>query len=146
MRFETLRLLSDAGVTTGVALAPIIPGLNDSDIPEILKRARAAGATRAFMILLRLPAEVEGVFRERLEQAFPMRVERVWNALTDMRGGHLREAGFGPRMQGSGARWEILRRLFEVQCRRLGFELRERESERPAGPRVARQGELFGEE
>jgi len=146
MRFETLRVLSEAGVPTGVALAPIIPGLNDSDIPEILQRAREAGASRAFMILLRLPAEVEGVFRERLEQVYPLRAKRVWSAMLEMRGGKLKEARFGRRMEGSGARWETLRQLFDVQCRRLGFEQRERESEIPRGPRGGRQGLLFPDE
>ncbi|MFT5049805.1 MAG: DNA repair photolyase [Chlamydiales bacterium] len=146
MRFETLRVLSDAGVSTGVALAPIIPGLNDSDIPEILRRAHEAGARRAFMILLRLPAEVEGVFRERLESAYPMRVERVWNAMRDMRGGHLKDARFGHRMTGSGPRWETLRQLFDIHCRRLGFDLRERESEAPLGRKSMQQGLLFDAE
>ena len=140
MRFETLRVLSEAGIPTGVALAPIIPGLNDADVPEILTRAHAAGARRAFLILLRLPAEVHDVFRERLESAFPLRAERVWNALAEMRGGTVKDSRFGSRMEGTGPRWDTIRQLFEVHCRRLGYELRVRESEHPLGPRGGPQG------
>src|SRR5688572_23214747 len=53
-RFETIRRLSEAGVPVGVAVAPLIPGLNDFQVPEILARAREAGASSAFLVLLRL--------------------------------------------------------------------------------------------
>lgn len=120
-RFETLRALSDAGVPTGVALAPVIPGLNDAAIPEVLRRAAEAGARRAFMILLRLPAEVEPVFSERLAEALPLRAERVLSAVRELRGGRSNDPRFGSRMRGSGPRWEALRRLFEIACRRHGL-------------------------
>jgi len=38
-RLETIAVLSEAGIRTGVAIAPIIPGLNDSDIAPVLARA-----------------------------------------------------------------------------------------------------------
>jgi DNA repair photolyase len=137
-RFETLRRLSEAGVPTGVALAPLIPGLNESQVPEILERARDAGARKAFMVLLRLPAETRPVFEERLRAALPLRAEKVLSAQRDMRGGRLSNATFGRRMQGEGARWEAVRALFEVTCRRLGLETRETESVSPAEPLAPR--------
>lgn len=120
-RFETLRNLAAAGVPTGVALAPLVPGLNESDVPRILARARAAGATHAFLTLLRLPAEVLPVFRTRLEEALPHRARHVFAALSDVRAGRLGESRFAHRMRGRGPRWEATRRLFELQCRRLGL-------------------------
>ena len=122
-RFETLRLLSDAGLRTCVALAPLIPGLNDSQVPEILERARAAGARSAFMILLRLPAEVRPVFEERLRREFPDRADKVLNAHDEMRAPQgAGRSTFGERMRGRGARWESTRQLFELHCRKLGLE------------------------
>ena len=121
-RFETLRVLSEAGIPTGVALAPIIPGLNDSDVAEVLERALEAGARRAFMILLRLPSEVGPVFWERVREAFPERASKIESALRQVRGGRLTDARFGSRMSGSGPRWEIVERLFATTCRRLGLE------------------------
>jgi DNA repair photolyase len=121
-RFETLRQLTEAGVDCGVALAPIIPGLNESDIPELLARARAAGARHAFMTLLRLAAEVKDVFFERAAAGLhPERVEKISRALREVRGGPLYDPRFGKRMQGTGERWSMIEQLFETQCKRLGL-------------------------
>jgi DNA repair photolyase len=131
-RFEILRRLSEAGVRCGVALAPIIPGLNESDIPELLERAHAAGARQAFMTLLRLAAEVKDVFFERAAAGLSApRVQRIEHALREARGGALYDARFGRRMQGTGERWSMIEKLFEAQCRRLGLnEQRVGEAER----------------
>jgi DNA repair photolyase len=120
-RFEVLRCLADAGVPTGVLVAPIIPGLNDTDIPELLERAKEAGARRASMTLLRLPAEVLPVFDQRLEEAFPERAQKVRNAILEMRGGKMNRSAFGERFEGRGPRWEAIERLFSIHCRRLGL-------------------------
>jgi DNA repair photolyase len=122
-RFETLRILADAGVPVGVAVAPLIPGLNDSDIPEILERAYAAGARRAFRIALRLSAEVRPVFIERLRAVFPERAGKVLHAVEEMRGGKMNETAFGARMRGLGPRWEAIEALFDTHLRRLGFDV-----------------------
>jgi DNA repair photolyase len=120
-RFEAMKALADAGVPVGLSLAPVIPGLNDHEIPELLERARAAGASTAFLTLLRLPAEVLPVFAERLEAAFPDRARKVWSQIRDVRGGSLNDPRFGKRMEGSGPRWKTITDLFEVHCRRLGL-------------------------
>jgi DNA repair photolyase len=123
-RFDTLRILSDAGVPTGVAIAPIIPGLNDPDIPEILERAHAAGATSAFMIMVRLPGEVLPVFRERINQELsPERVRKIEHAIEELRGGggRMNDSRFGARFRGQGERWRAIESLFELHRRRLGF-------------------------
>jgi len=145
-RFETLRRLSEAGVPVGVAIAPLIPGLNDFQIPEILERAHAAGARSAFTILLRLPAEVRPVFEQRLEAAFPERARKVLSALREMRGGTLYRADFGTRMRGAGARWDAVQQLFQVQCRRLGLDHDARFGQEPDVDEEPgeRQLELFG--
>jgi DNA repair photolyase len=136
-RFETLRILSDAGLSTGIAIAPLIPGLNESDIPRLLERAQACGATSAFLSLLRLPSEVLPVFRERLAESFPERAKKVESAILDMRDGRMNQSAFGSRMSGSGARWDAVHQLFEIQCRRLG--LNETQPRAPA----PRQRDLF---
>ena len=120
-RFEAMRALSDAGIETGLALAPLIPGLSDADVPKLLESAARAGATSAFLVLLRLPGEVEGVFRERLEEAFPDRASKVLGALREAHGGRLYDNRFGARMSGVGARWQATEDLFLMHCRRLGL-------------------------
>lgn len=146
-RFEVLRLLADAGIRTGVIVAPIIPGLNETDVPEILERARDAGARRASMGLLRLPAEVLPVFDQRLEEMFPERAGKVRSAIRELRGGKMNESAFGARFEGRGPRWAAIERLFELHRRRLGLDS---DDEMAAGPpavntfrRPSRQGTLF---
>lgn len=143
-RFETLRLLSEAGVATGIGIAPVIPGLNDSDIPVLLERARAAGARQAFMTLLRLPGATLPVFEARLAEALPDRAGKIWSNLLQTRGGKKNESAFGLRMRGVGPRWEVIEDLFETQCRKLGFNREEEaEGERRTFRRPSPQGTLF---
>lgn len=147
-RFETIRRLADAGVPTGVAIAPVIPGLNDPQIPAILERAAEAGATSAFLILLRLAAEVRPVFEERLAEAFPDRAAKVLRALEECRSGQTRaeRGAFGTRMTGAGPRWEAVEGLFRLHCRRLELRTTREDSLEVLSPRRdrGRQGELFG--
>jgi len=121
-RFAALKALSDAGIDTCVSLSPLIPALNDADIPDVLERAHAAGARRAFMTLVRLPAEVDAVFESRLRAARPDRADRVLRAIASMRGGRRNDPRFESRMRGDGPQWHIARQLFESTCRRLGYE------------------------
>ncbi|MBO6936993.1 MAG: PA0069 family radical SAM protein [Deltaproteobacteria bacterium] len=124
-RLETVRILAEAGVDVGVSLGPIIPGLNDDQILPVLERAAEAGAKHAFPILLRLPKEVRPVFEQRLEEAYPLRADKVRSAIRQMRDGKLNDARFGQRMRGSGPRWAIIEELFTKQARRLGLRRRQ---------------------
>jgi len=120
-RFAALAKLSAAGIVTGVAIAPIIVGLNDPDIPELLARARGAGASYAFKTALRLPAEVLPVFEARLAEAFPDKASKVMSGVVQIRRGKKNESAFGDRMRGYGPRWQVIEDLFDVHCQRLGF-------------------------
>jgi DNA repair photolyase len=121
-RFETLKMLNEAGVTTTVAIAPVIPGLNDPDVAEILERARAIGTRRAFLIMLRLPGEVLPVFRERINDELPPeRVRKIEHAIQELRGGKMNNSTFGERFRGQGERWKAIQSMFDLHCRRLGF-------------------------
>lgn len=121
-RFETIRILSEQGIPTQIAIAPVIPGLNDDQIPALLERAWNAGARGAGMILLRLTDEVAPIFEERVREVFPQRIDKILSSLRNARQGGLSDAGFGARMTGRGPRWAIVQRLFETTCQKLGFE------------------------
>jgi DNA repair photolyase len=144
-RFRALRALSDAGVPTGVSVSPLIPGLNDHQVPEILERARAAGARHAFHVLLRLPAEVEDVFVARLRAAFPLRAEKVLSLLRSMHGGELKDSRFHDRMRGQGSRYEVIETLFHTVARRLGFAARPDAPSPSPFRRPFQQQRLFGD-
>jgi DNA repair photolyase len=105
----------------GVLVSPIIPGLNDRDIPKVLERAAGAGARSATFTALRLPGNVERVFVDRLRELMPLRADRIINRIRDMRGGGMTDNCFGERMRGRGAYWDGICELFAVSKRRYGF-------------------------
>ena len=101
-RLEAIRVLSGAGVNVGVLAAPMIPGLNDHEIVNIIGEAVSAGARFAGYVPLRLPFAVKDIFSAWLDQYFPDRKEKVLNRIREMRGGKLNDSTFGARMRGDG--------------------------------------------
>ena len=120
-RFEAVRLLAEAGLPVGVMLAPVIPGLNDHEIPAILEEAARCGARSACYTALRLPGSVESVFLERLRKALPLRAKRIENRIREIRGGKLSENRPGKRMTGQGTYWQGIAQLFKISRERVGL-------------------------
>ena len=101
--------------------APIIPGLNDVEIPALLEAAAGAGATSAAYTLLRLPLTVKPVFLEWLVRALPDSRARIENLIRQTHDGKLNTTEFGRRMRGSGEIAEQIRRMFRVFAARHGL-------------------------
>ena len=120
-RLHTIEKLARAGLSVGVNVAPIIPGLNDQDIPRVLAAAREAGAQSAGFVLLRLPGSVKDVFRERLRAALPLQAERVLHRIRETRGGELYDPRFGVRGRGEGNYALAIKTLFQATAARLGL-------------------------
>lgn len=120
-RLAAIETLAEAGVPVRVMVAPVIPGLNEHEIPAILEAAARAGAVGATYIPLRLPHGVADLFTNWLERHFPDRKEKVLNRIREMRGGKLNESAFGARMRGEGIFARQIGALFEVACRRAGL-------------------------
>jgi DNA repair photolyase len=121
-RFETMAILAKAGVPVGIGVAPIIPGLNDSDIPGLLKEAKRCGAQFAFRTLLRLPGSVKEVFFHRLRAQLPLKASRIEHRIREVRAGRLYDNRFGYRHHGQGVYWEAIDQVWELWTRRLGFD------------------------
>jgi DNA repair photolyase len=121
-RLEAVRILAEAGVNVGVLAAPMIPGLNDHEIVNIVGESVAAGAKFAGCIPVRLPFGVKGIFENWLEQHFPERKDKVLNKIRAIRGGKLNDPNFGSRMQGEGIFAEQIQQMFEVACRKAGLK------------------------
>lgn len=126
-RLEAIRALSEAGIPTSLMMAPIIPGLTDHEIERVLDSGKAAGASEASYVLLRLPLEVSPLFRDWLLRHYPDRYRHVMSLVRSMRGGKDYDAEFGKRMKGAGPyAWQINRR-FDMATKRL--ELARRSSQ-----------------
>lgn len=120
-RFATMKGLADAGISTGISIAPIIPGLNDDRMAELLDRAHDAGACTATSSLLRLSGSVEPVFLDRMREAFPERIGKITSRLREVRSGAITERRFFRRQVGQGNYWEMIDQLFALSKRRAGF-------------------------
>ncbi len=120
-RLLTIEKLAENRIPAGVNVAPVIPGMNDEEIPEILKLSSARGAAYAGFTLLRLPYSIKDLFIEWLEREFPDRKEKILNKIREMRGGKLNEPEFGKRFSGEGEQTEAIRNLFKLSCRRYGL-------------------------
>jgi DNA repair photolyase len=145
-RFGAMKLLADAGIRVGIGIAPVVPGLT-SDIPALLQQAKDCGARRAFINMLRLPGSVAPYFEQRLRETLPTKADRILNRIRDARGGKLNSSVFGERMRGKGQYWEAQVKLFNVYCKRLGFNEWRVGSEPKAENtfrRPSAQGVLFG--
>jgi DNA repair photolyase len=146
-RLAALKALAEAGIPTGVLVAPIIPALNDPEIEAILEAAAAVGVREAGWVLLRLPLEVTEIFKGWLVEHHPDRYRHVLSILRAMRDGKDYDAAWGRRMRGSGPYADQIRRRFELALKRLGIAKPKRDAldcERFRPPEVAgRQLSLF---
>ncbi len=143
-RLDALSRLVAAGIPTTVFVAPVIPGLTDHEMPAILEAAAKWGVSRATTILLRLPHSVKELLQKWLRANRPEREMRVMNSVRDTRAGELSDPCFGTRMSGVGVRAEAIQRMFDLSCKRLGFEKEAVALETNRFRRiVAGQGELF---
>jgi DNA repair photolyase len=120
-RVRTIEALAKAGIRVGVMVAPVIPGLNDQDIADVLAAARDAGAVHAGYVLLRLPGSVKSVFEERVRERLPLTADKILHRIRETRGGRLYDARFGARQTGEGHYADTIATLFDAVSRRLGY-------------------------
>ncbi len=120
-RLDAIEQLARHGIPVGVMVAPVIPGLNDHEIPEILKQARLRGAIAAHFQIVRLPYSVKDLFISWLRERFPDRADRVINRILEVRAGRLNDSRFFHRMRGEGEYAGQIQQLFERSHRREAF-------------------------
>jgi DNA repair photolyase len=120
-RLAAVKALSEAGVPTIVAVAPVIPAITDHEVENIVEAAAEAGAEGAFFLPVRLPHEVAPLFRAWLDEHFPERADKVMNIIRSMRGGKDNDPNWFTRMTGSGPWAELMRVRFEIAARKHGL-------------------------
>jgi DNA repair photolyase len=120
-RLDAVSQLSQAGVPVGVLAAPMIPAINNHELPRIIEAAAAAGARYCGYVPIRLPYAVKSIFVQWLEDHFPDRKEKVIGQIQALRGGKLNDANFGSRMKGEGFVADQMQQAFNVAARRAGL-------------------------
>jgi DNA repair photolyase len=121
-RIDAIRQLAAAGVPVTVMFAPSIPSLNDHEMEAVLQRAAEAGATSAGYVALRLPLEINDLFRQWLATDYPDRAKRVMSLVRQMRGGAAYDSEWGKRMTGEGPVAEVMSQRFDLARRRFGLD------------------------
>jgi DNA repair photolyase len=116
-----IRRLTAAGIPVRAMLAPVVPGLTDPEIEALLAAARGAGAVAASWIMLRLPQEVAGLWRDWLEQSEPARAAKVMARVREVHGGRDYDPAWGRRMRGEGLWSDLIGQRFEKAAARLGY-------------------------
>ena len=126
-RLKTIEELSKAGLPTGVMAAPMIPGLNDHEMPMILKTAANNGAKSAGYTVVRLNGVIHQIFEDWLRKNFPDRFDKVWHQIQNCHNGSVKDSRFGTRMTGEGNFAEMIRNTFKLHCKINGLNLERRE-------------------
>lgn len=123
-RLAAIAGLAEAGVPVAAMVAPIVPAINDAEIETILAAAKAAGASEAGYVLLRMPLEIKDLFREWLATEFPDRAKRVIALMRQMRGGKDYDSRWFVRQKGTGPYAAQIAARFNLSLRRLGLNQR----------------------
>ena len=113
-KFKTMKTLSDNQIPVGVMTAPIIPGLNHHEIPQLLKMSAQHGAGRASYTVVRLNGSISDIFKDWLRKNFPDRYDKVVHLIEGLLGGNLNDSEFGRRMKGDGPYASIIKQLFNT--------------------------------
>ncbi|HEX8442442.1 MAG TPA: PA0069 family radical SAM protein, partial [Allosphingosinicella sp.] len=121
-RLAAVKALNQAGVPTGVIIAPVVPAITDHELESLVEAAAAAGATGTFYIPVRLPHEVAPLFRAWLDEHYPDRADKVMHLIQSMRGGRDNDPDWFTRMRGVGVYADLLAARFEKAVRRYGLD------------------------
>ena len=121
-RVELVRELSDNQIPVNVMIAPIIPSLNDHEIPEIMQTVAEAGALSAGYTFVRLNGAIGDIFTDWIYKAYPDRAEKVLNQIKEAHGGSLEDNRPGLRMRGEGKIADSIRDLFIISKKKYFAE------------------------
>lgn len=117
-RLKVIEILNAKGIPTGVMTAPIIPGLNSDEIPELIKSAADAGALVAGYTMVRLNGAVQDLFHDWLFKTMPDAADKIWNHICETHGGKVNDNRFGTRMRGEGKIAESINQLFKLSVKK----------------------------
>lgn len=113
-RLKTIEVLSNNNIPVNVLIAPIIPGLTDHEIPEIIKAISTHGALSAYYSIVRLNGSIGEIFSDWVHKAFPERAEKILNQIADCHGGQLNDTRYSTRMSGEGKTAEAIANLVRI--------------------------------
>lgn len=117
-RLKTLEILTKAGIAVNVNMAPIIPGINNHEVFDLIKTVGQLGANSAIYIMVRLNGQIGGIFTDWAKQTLPDRADKILNQIKETHGGKLNESDWSTRMRGEGVLAKQVRSMFELARRK----------------------------
>jgi DNA repair photolyase len=142
-RFRIVKELSEAGIPVGVMTAPMIPGLNEHEMPQLLEMAAQSGAKFAGYTVVRLNDAVKIIFNDWLYKNFPDRADNVWHLIESMHDGKVNDSEYGRRMRGEGNIAELIRQQFKIHTKKNGLNMERFELNTTLFQRPQKQLRLF---
>lgn len=102
-RISAVGEMSKNKIPVTVLMAPVIPGLNSSEIYPLFKNVSEAGAYSAHHLMVRLNGPIQELFNNWLQNHYLDRSSKVLKLIKDSHGGNLNDSRFKTRMSGEGA-------------------------------------------
>lgn len=113
-RLKLIKTLVDNGISVTALAAPIIPGLNESEIIPLVKKLSELGVSKIGHIVVRLNGDIAELFEDWLIRHYPQRADKVLNKIKSLHGGKLNDSRIGDRMSGEGNIAEIIHQQFKL--------------------------------
>jgi DNA repair photolyase len=142
-RIKTIEQLSKAGVPAGVMLGPMIPGLNEHEMPDIIRTASEAGAKFSAYTFIRLNGAIKLLFHDWLYKNFPDRADKVWHLIESAHDGKVNDSEWGRRMRGEGAIAQLVNNQYHTYTKKYGLHHERMDEDCSNFRRPGEQGKLF---
>jgi DNA repair photolyase len=142
-RIKLIEEMSKAGVRMGVMLGPMIPGLNDHEMHDIIKAASDVGARYSAYTFIRLNGAIKFLFHDWLYKNFPDRADKVWHLIEGSHDGKVNDSRWGVRMRGEGNVAEIIAMQYRKYTHKYGLDHERMGLDCTKFQRPGEQGKLF---
>ena len=142
-RLKTIEMLSKAGVQTGVMMGPMIPGLNEHELPAIVRAAANAGASFSAYTFIRLNGAVKLLFHDWLYKNFPDRADKIWHLMEASHNGKVNDSRWGVRMSGEGQVADLVADQYYIYTKKYGLQHERLGLDCSMFRRPGQQGTLF---
>ncbi len=116
-RLSVISQLSERGIPVGAMLGPIIPGLNNHEIPSLVKAVAENGASSVGYTFVHLNGLIGPIFAHWLRMHYPDRADKVLSQIKGAHHGKLNNSTFGERMRGNGEIANGISQLFKIAKR-----------------------------
>ncbi|MEQ8358799.1 MAG: PA0069 family radical SAM protein [Cytophagales bacterium] len=113
-KWEAIDQLIAKKIPVGILIGPIIPGLNDHEMPDIIREAGNRGVGSVSYTIIRLNGQLNTLFESWLLRNFPERSDKILSQIRTVHQGNLNDSKFGRRMRGEGEWAETIKKLYKI--------------------------------